>query len=119
MEKGITMHRKVILVFLIFALLLSSLPAEARLSYEPYGKEEFPIWTMELRRAECIFFGSLVITYPVASMIYSALTNNGIIKAPDESVDRMLQRAAIASALSFTITTADYLIGKKQAHDQK
>lgn len=106
------MPRRILLLLLILLLALSPLASEARLTYEPYGEDEFPIWTMELRRAECIFFGSLVITYPVASLLYNVLANEGIINRPDESVDRMLQKAAIASALSFTISTADYIIGK-------
>jgi len=110
--KGTTMHRKLLLAALVLLLALSPLFSEARLSYEPYGEDEFPIWTMELRRAECIFFGSLVITFPVASLICNVLENEGLIDRPDESFDRMLQTAAVASALSFTITTADYVLGK-------
>ncbi len=106
------MHKRLLLLLIALTLVLSPLFCEARLAYEPYGDDEFPIWTMELRRAECIFFGSLVITYPVASLLYNVLANEGLITKPDESVDRMLQTAAIASALSFTITTADYVLGK-------
>ncbi|MCR5731485.1 MAG: hypothetical protein K6G51_00880 [Sphaerochaetaceae bacterium] len=113
------MYKKLIALLLSILFLTTPLFAEAKLSYEPYGEEEFPIWTMELRRAECIFFGSMVITYPIASLVYGLLADNGIISSPAEGVNRVLQNAAIASALSFTITTADYVIGKKQSNDKK
>ena len=59
--------RRIIALLLAVLIALPPLAADTiDFEYEPYTEEEFPIWSHELRRAESIFFGSLVITFPVA-----------------------------------------------------
>ena len=70
-------------------------------NYEPYSKAEFPKWSLELRRAECIFFGGIPITFPVTALAA------GIAKA-DLSFGQTL---VIAASLSAVIAIIDYIIG--------
>ena len=41
--------------------------------YEPYSKDEFPKWSLDLRRAECIFFGGIPIAYPLTALTLGLL----------------------------------------------
>ena len=79
--------------------------------YEPYEEEEFPIWSYELRRAESIFFGSLVITFPVSMGIYALGKQLGM-PTPSETYQEVLIEAGIAAGLSAVIAFADWLIGR-------
>ena len=40
---------------------------------------------MKLRRAESIFFGSLVLTLPITSLVWNLCENNGLITKIDSS----------------------------------
>ncbi len=73
--------------------------------YEPYSEGEFPKWSLDLRRAECIFFGGIPITYPITALAFS-LTNT------DTS---FLQNLGIACAASAAIALIDYIIGVANA----
>ncbi len=69
--------------------------------YEPYSKTEFPKWSLDLRRAECIFFGGIPITFPVTALAFT-LANKDI------SFGKTL---AIAASLSAAIALIDYILG--------
>ena len=69
--------------------------------YEPYRTEEFPKWSLNLRRAECIFFGGIPITFPVTALAFT-LANKDI------SFGKTL---AIAASLSAAIALIDYILG--------
>ena len=69
--------RRAIALLIVIAFSFSLYADPIVYEYEPYTKEEFPIWTMELRRAESIFFGSLVITFPVTAAIYTLADSQG------------------------------------------
>ena len=115
LEKGTIMYKRAVALLLLFVLVFSPLFAEAELTYAPYGEKEFPIWTMKLRRAESLFFGSLVITLPLSMLTWSLLKNYGVINTSGmESVNEFLYQAGIASVLSLGISTADYIIGEVQ-----
>lgn len=104
--------KRVTAVILILLTLFSPLAADPiEYEYEPYEEEEFPIWTHELRRAESIFFGSLVITFPVAMGIYALAENLGM-PTPSEDYQKVLQQALIAGGLSLIIAGTDWIIGK-------
>ena len=57
--------------------------ASFKYKYESYEEEEFPLWTRELRRAETIFFGSLVFTVPISSLAVGVLSNQGVVNFSD------------------------------------
>lgn len=105
------MPRRVLAVILILAMVISPLMAEAELTYKPYGEDEFPIWTMKLRRAESIFFGSMVLTFPVAMLAWSIMESNGIVDA-DTPLEAFGWQLLMAGGLSFTISAADWIIGE-------
>ncbi len=104
--------RKAIAILLIFLMVIppafsDPIPYE----YEPYQEEEFPIWSHELRRAESIFFGSLVITFPVAMGVYQLGKQLGM-PTPSETYQEVLVEAGIAAGLSLVIALTDWLIGR-------
>ena len=104
--------RRVIALLLAVLLILPPLAADPiEYEYEPYTEEEFPIWSHELRRAESIFFGSLVITFPVAMGVYSLASMMGM-PGPTEEYQQVLIQAGIAAGLSLIISLTDWIIGK-------
>lgn len=104
--------RKIIAAVLIVLMIVPPLAADPiQYEYEPYEEDEFPIWSMELRRAETIFFGSLVLTFPVAMGIYSLASTLGM-PTPEEDYKQVLQQALIAGGLSLIIAGTDWIIGK-------
>ncbi len=106
------MIRKIIASVLILLFVLGPVYSDPiEYEYEPYTKEEFPIWSLELRRAESIFFGSLVITFPVAMGIYSLASTLGM-PTPSEDYQQVLQQALIAGGLSLIIAGTDWIIGR-------
>ena len=109
------MFKKILILIVAAFLVTSPLYAEAELSYEPYGEKEFPIWTMKLRRAESVFFGSLVLTLPLTSLVWSLCENGGIIPRIEDPMSRFFAQAGVASLLSAGISTADWIIGEVQS----
>ena len=103
------MRRAIALLLMIIASF--SLFAEPiQYKYEPYEEEEFPIWSMELRRAETVFFGSFVITLPLTMAAYGIASSLGAPITQNE-FQRFGEQALIASGLSLGIALTDYLIG--------
>lgn len=107
------MFKRLLSLLLILIFLSAPLFAEAELSYEPYGKDEFPIWTMKIRRAESLFFGSMVLTLPISMLAWSLMSNAGWVNG-DTNIQNFLCQAGIAAGLSLTIATADFIIGEVQ-----
>ncbi|MBR2281097.1 MAG: hypothetical protein IJ863_00580 [Spirochaetales bacterium] len=73
----------------------------ASTSYEPYSDDEFPRWALDLRRAECIFFGGIPITLPVTYLVSNLL----------DADLTFLQAVGIACSVSAVITLVDYILG--------
>ena len=69
--------------------------------YEPYGPDEFPKWALNLRRAECIFFGGIPIAYPLTALAFSVANKD----------TSFVQNLAIACSVSAAIALIDYIIG--------
>ncbi len=69
--------------------------------YEPYRTEEFPKWSLNLRRAECIFFGGIPIAYPLTALAFSVANKD----------TSFVQNLAIACSVSAAIALIDYIIG--------
>lgn len=103
--------KRFLAVVLIFAISFSLFSDPIEFEYEPYTEDEFPLWTYELRRAESIFFGSLVITFPLSMAAYNIAANLGM-NTPDETYKQVLQQALWASGASLAIVLADWIIGK-------
>lgn len=70
-------------------------------TYEPYGDDEFPQWALDLRRAECIFFGGIPITLPVTYLVSNLF----------DADLTLLQALGIACSVSAVITLIDYILG--------
>ena len=70
-------------------------------SYQPYSQDEFPKWALDLRRAECIFFGGIPIAYPITALAFN-------LAGQDQN---FLRNLAIACSVSAVITLLDYIIG--------
>ena len=58
----------VILMICFSAMVCAPIFALSLDNYEPYEKDEFPKWALDLRRAECIFFGGIPIAYPLTAL---------------------------------------------------
>ncbi len=107
--------KKPIIIFLIFLILIPvPLFSEPLKDYEPYEEGEFPLWTYNIRRAETIFFGSLVITLPLSILLHSVARSAGIIPPQTSAMNDFLTQAAIAGTLSLGVSIADWALGLKQ-----
>ena len=110
--------KRIIALFLIFSIVFS-LSAETithssfNYKYESYEEEEFPLWTIELRRAETIFFGSLVFTVPISSLALSVISNQGIINF-ENSTQSALMTLSSAAGLSLVVSALDWILGKME-----
>jgi hypothetical protein len=96
--------KKAIILVLIFVLLFGlCMPAFSLTltDYEPYTKDEFPKWSLNLRRAETLFFGGIPIAYPLASLAFSLAGKDA----------EFLPTLGIACAVSAVISLVDYIIG--------
>ena len=110
--------KKIIALILIISLVFS-LSAETithssfNYKYESYEEEEFPLWTIELRRAETVFFGSLVFTVPISSVAIGLLSNQGIINF-NNTTQAALVNLSAAAGLSLVVATVDWVLGKME-----
>ncbi len=77
----------------VFSLTLSG--------YEPYTTDEFPKWSLDLRRAECIFLGGIPIAYPISALAFSTLKKDATF----------LETLGVACAISATIALVDFILG--------
>ena len=67
----------------------------------PYDDSEFPKWSLDLRRGEILFFGSLPITFAMTSLAAGALNSNM----------EFWPKVGIACGISTVIVLIDYFIG--------
>lgn len=102
------MKKALILLFIFLLLFGLCMPVFSltMTEYEPYTKEEFPKWSLDLRRAETIFFGGIPIAYPITSVAFS-------IAGQDPE---FLTTLGIACAVSAVITLVDYILGVVSAN---
>ena len=110
--------KRIIAVLLLISIIFS-LSAETithssfNYKYESYEEEEFPLWTIELRRAETIFFGSLVFTVPIASLILNLMSNQGIINFENNTQSALVTLSS-AAGLSLVVSAVDWILGKME-----
>jgi hypothetical protein len=100
-----------IMIVLIVLFVLSPVMSA---DYEPYHIDEFPQWSIKLRRAETLFFGSLPITLGVTGLAYSAVQLASQNTWFSEPVQDSLTVLSIAGILSLGIALADYIVGEMQ-----
>lgn len=103
--------RKIIATLLVLVLSFSLFADPISYEYEPYEREEFPEWTMELRRAEILFFGSFVVTLPVSIAAYNIGKSFGMPTPESQGLQALYQFAG-AAGLSLIIAGADWIIGE-------
>ena len=97
-----------ITAFELFAAPLTSTPV--KYEYVPYEAGEFPAWSVELRRAESIFFGSFVIALPLSVGAYAIMKNAGF---PSQSATtEALYQIGGAVTIAALISLTDWIIGK-------
>lgn len=81
--------------------------------YEPYTKDEFPIWSGKLRRAESLFFGSFPLAFPLVVLAYNLAVNLGAPPVEDSAgIKTVLVQLGAAAGVSFTIALTDFIIGE-------
>lgn len=102
------MKKALIMLFIFLLLFGICMPAFSLTltNYEPYTKDKFPKWSLDLRRAETIFFGGIPIAFPLTSVALSLAGQN-----PD-----FLTTLGVACAVSATITLIDYFLGVVSAN---
>ena len=101
--------KRAIIFILIFVLLFGICMPALSLTltdYEPYTKDEFPKWSLDLRRAESLFFGGIPIAFPLTSAAFA-------IAGQDPE---FLTTLGVACAVSAVITLVDYIIGVASAN---
>jgi hypothetical protein len=126
--------RKILAVLLAIFFSSSALAAQTKpeTKPEPYGKDEFPEWMEDLRRAEIIAVGSFPLTLYASNMGYSLYRWSSFGFDGDYSVDFLgnsvtpldsgerLLVLGIAAGSSVAMALADYIIeqiiryGKRQ-----
>lgn len=104
------MRRSIALVLL---LLLFFHPLWAD-TYEPYSADEFPQWSIKLRRAETLMFGSLPITFAFTGISYSVARSFGAQQFSADPIRESLTLFGIAGVMSVAIALADFIIGEMQ-----
>lgn len=102
------MKKVVVLIVAITLFFIISTPLFAldMGNYEPYTTVEFPKWSLDLRRAESLFFGGLPIAFPLVTAAYSIA---------GQQAD-FLPVLGISCAVSATIVLIDYIIGALSAN---
>ena len=100
--------KKIVLVLMVLLMITSSLFSVP----QEYTADEFPQWSLHLRRAETLFFGSLPLTFAITSLSYSLLTSFGVPEISSTDVGETLFLFSTAAALSLTIAVTDYYLGK-------
>lgn len=83
-------------------------------AYEPYGIEEFPTWSVKLRRGETLFFGSLPITLSFTGLSYSLAQGFGSGTFSNDPFQESLAIFGIAAGLSLIIAITDYILGEME-----
>lgn len=101
MKKGIL----ILMIVLFLFPLTGATPVE-------YERDEFPQWSLTLRRGETIFFGSLPITFALSSLTYGLAKSLGASSISSTELGETLFLFSTSAALSLTISIIDYYLGK-------
>ncbi|MFA5468583.1 MAG: hypothetical protein WC224_05960 [Sphaerochaetaceae bacterium] len=101
--------KKGIALLLVAVFLLQSLAAA---DYEPYSSDEFPQWSVKLRRAETLFFGSIPITLGATSLVYATARSLGAGPLHVQENKETLALLGIAGGVALIIALTDFIIGE-------
>ncbi len=102
--------RRYITIIILVVFCLQPLMAD----YTPYSQDEFPQWSITLRRAETLLFGSLPITLGVTSLSYAAALSLGASPFYSDPSKNTLALIGIAGGLSLLVAITDYILGEMQ-----
>lgn len=112
------------IVLLLFTV--SQLYAEDDTLPAPYKPEEFPQWTLDLRRAEVVTVGSFPLTFMLTALVYDisyyAIDYGNYSSDPDSydratygthrTQDDIKKLLLISGGLSLTVGITDFIINK-------
>lgn len=109
--------KRILAILLILLILfpvysVSSSTSPVKYEYVPYEAGEFPQWSVELRRAESIFFGSFVIALPLSVGVYNIAKSLGMPST--NATAEALYQIAGAAGIASVIALADWIIGEMQ-----
>lgn len=102
--------KKIVAIILLLVLCASPLVAD----YVPYSPDEFPQWSIKLRRAETLLFGALPITLGMTSLSYAAALSLGAAPLYDDTFKDTMAVIGIAGTLALVVAIADFIIGEMQ-----
>ena len=120
--------RRILGLFLLFILTAAVTPAAEP---EPYTRDEFPEWVLDVRRGEIIAFGALPVALLVSNLLYDL--GRFVVKSveagqldsqyapwffgppnkPPMSPDEKKVVFSIGVSLSIGVAVADYLLGRR------
>ncbi|MGI6432457.1 MAG: hypothetical protein ACOXZ4_01115 [Sphaerochaetaceae bacterium] len=104
------MSKRLIALLLVVVFLCSPLLG----AYEPYTRDEFPQWSLQLRRAETIAFGALPLTFAATSLGYNLALSFGAQRFSADPLYDSLATLAVAASAAVIIALADYIITEMQ-----
>jgi hypothetical protein len=95
------MTKKAVAVLLLICVCFSAFSLDMK-NAQPYSDDEFPKWSLDLRRGEIIFFGSLPIAYALTNLVSSNIFNSNMT---------FWENMAISAGVSAGIALLDYFLG--------
>ena len=121
--------KRILGLFLLFILTAAVTPAAEP---EPYTRDEFPEWVLDVRRGEIIAFGALPVALLVSNLLYDL--GRFVVKSvearrldpqyapwffgppskPPLSPDEKKVVFSIGVSLSIGVAVADYLLGRRE-----
>ncbi|MBN2658705.1 MAG: hypothetical protein JXR86_16740 [Spirochaetales bacterium] len=120
------MKKRLVAILIIIAFASSILTGQETEIPAPYKPEEFPRWTLDLRRAEIVTFGSIPLSFMVTALVYDltylAIDNVNYNDDPDlyerasygshRTQDDITNLLLISGGVSLAIGLADFIINK-------
>ena len=109
------MKNRFILLILIFGLLQGFLYSEEEVAI-PYKRDEFPQWTLDLRRAEIVTIGSLPLSFMFTALAYDVYKSAASGFDPQvpfgssRTQDDIIKLLVISSSVSLAIGITDFII---------
>ncbi len=95
------MIKKIVALILLVVICSSTLFALDMTNAEPYSKDEFPKWELNLRRTEIIFFGTIPVAYPLTSLVCDIA---------NKDLD-FWEKVGVSAAVAAGVALTDFIIG--------
>jgi len=106
------MKRMIIILLIILLCVHLGFSATNTSVYAPYDINEFPDWSLKMRRGETLLFGSLPITLSLTGLSYSVALGLGAQKFSNDPFKESLMVFGIATGLSLIIAITDFILGE-------